>query len=164
MGQPAHRGTGGEGLAQPDDMCGAEARAQIRYAAGMVTPEVPEQSVSELVHGLTEDVRQLVTDEVALAKAELKAALRRAIRVAIGAAVALLGTAVFLIFALVALVEWLPNHTLVAGVIAAAGLLLLLLGPLMIWRNRRLWPFKETKASLEEDLEWARRLSKRVKP
>lgn len=145
-------------------ICGAEAQAPIRYAAEMVSPDAPEQTVVELVHGLTGDVRQLVTDEVALAKAELKAALRRAIRVALGAVVALLGLGVFLIFALVTLVEWQPNHTLVAGVVAVAGLVLLLLGGVVIRTNRRLWPFKETKASLEEDFEWARQLSKRVKP
>ncbi|MGA7173860.1 MAG: phage holin family protein [Candidatus Dormiibacterota bacterium] len=130
----------------------------------MVSREVPEQTVVELVHGLTDDVRQLVTDEVALAKAELKGAVWRLVRIAIGAVVALLGAGLFLIFALVTLVEWQPNHTLVAGVVGAAGLALLLLGAAVIWANRRLWPFKATKASLEEDLEWARRLSKRAKP
>jgi hypothetical protein len=145
-------------------ICGAEARAPIRYAAEMVSPEAPEQTVVELVHGLTDDVRQLVTDEVALAKAELKAAIRRGIWVAVGALVAMLGASVLLIFALVTLVEWRPNHTLVAGIVALAGLALLLLGAVVVWANRHLWPFKETKASLEEDLEWARRLSKRVKP
>ncbi|MGC1184346.1 MAG: phage holin family protein [Candidatus Dormiibacterota bacterium] len=130
----------------------------------MASPEAPEQTVTDLVHGLTGDVRQLVTDEVALAKAELKAALKRAIRVALGAVVALLGLGVLLIFALVTLVEWQPNHTLVAGIVAMVGLLLLLLGGVVVWINRRLWPFKETKASLEEDLAWARRLSKRVRP
>jgi uncharacterized membrane protein YqjE len=143
---------------------GAEARAPIRYAAEMVSPEAPEQTVVELVHGLTDDVRQLVTDEVALAKAELKAAVRRGIRVALGAVVVMLGVSLFLIFALVTLVEWQPNHTLVAGLVSFAGLALMLLGAVLIWANRQLWPFKETKASLEEDLEWARRLSKRVKP
>ncbi|HUY09424.1 MAG TPA: phage holin family protein [Candidatus Dormibacteraeota bacterium] len=130
----------------------------------MVSPEVPEQTVVELVHSLTDDVRQLVTDELALAKAELKGAVRRAIRIAIGAVVALLGVGLFLIFALVTLVEWQPNHTLVAGVVGAVGLVLLLLGSAVIWANRRLWPFKETRASLEGDLEWARRLSKRARP
>ncbi|HVB53695.1 MAG TPA: phage holin family protein [Candidatus Acidoferrales bacterium] len=130
----------------------------------MVSPEAPEQTVVELVHGLTDDVRQLVTDEVALAKAELKAAVRRGIRVALGAVVAMLGASLFLIFALATLVEWQPNHTLVAGVIGLVGLALLLVGAVVIWANRRLWPFKATKASLEEDLEWARRLSKRVRP
>lgn len=143
---------------------GREARAPIRYPAEMVSPEAPEQTVVELVHGLTDDVRQLVTDEVALAKAELKAAVRRGIRVAVGAVVAMLGASLFLLFALVTLVEWQPNHTLVAGVVGLAGLVLLLLGAVVIWLNRRLWPFKEIKASLEEDLKWARRLSKRVKP
>lgn len=145
-------------------ICGAEGRAPIRYAAEMASPEAPEQTVTELVHGLTSDVRQLVSDEVALAKAELKAAFRRAIRVALGAVAALLGLGVLLIFALVTLVEWQPNHTLVAGIVALAGLLLLFLGGIVIWINRRLWPFKETRASLEEDLQWARRLSKRVRP
>jgi len=145
-------------------ICGAEAGAPIRYAAAMVSPEAPEQTVVELVHGLTDDVRQLVTDEVALAKAELKAALRRGIRVALGALVAMLGAGLFLIFGLVTLVEWQPNHVLVAGVVGLAGLALVLLGGLVVWANRRLWPFKQTKASLEEDLEWARRLSKRVRP
>lgn len=145
-------------------ICGAEALAPIRYAAQVIAPEVPEQSVAELVQGLGDDVRQLVTDEVALAKSELKAALWRGIRAVVAALVALLGAGLLLVFGLVTLVEWLPNHTLVAGLIGAAGLLLLLAGALVIWANRRLWPFKETKASLEEDLEWARRLSKRARP
>jgi uncharacterized membrane protein YqjE len=130
----------------------------------MPSPEAPEQTVVELVHGFTDEVRQLVTDEVALAKAELKAAARRGIRVAVGALVAMLGAGLLLIFALVTLVEWRPNHALVAGIVALAGLALVLLGALLVWANRHLWPFKETKASLEEDLEWARRLSRRARP
>jgi uncharacterized membrane protein YqjE len=145
-------------------ICGNGARAAIRYAAAMSGPDAPEQTVVELVHGLTDDVRQLVTDEIALAKAELKAAARRGIRVAIGALVAMLGAGILLIFALVTLVEWLPNHTFVAGLVGLAGLVLVLLGGLLVWANRHLWPFTETKASLEEDLEWARRLSRRARP
>ncbi|HEY6537503.1 MAG TPA: phage holin family protein [Candidatus Dormibacteraeota bacterium] len=130
----------------------------------MVKAEAPQETVGQLVHGLTEDVRQLVTDEVALAKAEIKSALRRAIRVAVGAVAAVAGGGLLLSFGLVTLVEWQPNHVLVAGVIALAGLALVLLGLLVVWTNRRLWPFTQTKASLEEDLEWARRLSKRARP
>lgn len=144
-------------------ICGGEARTPIRYAAEMPSPEAPQETVAELVQGLTGDLRQLVTDEVALAKAEVKAAVRRSIRVALGAVLALLGAGLMLIFALVTLVEWRPNHTLVAGLVALAGLALLLLGSAVIWANRHLWPFKETKSSLEEDLEWARRLTKRVR-
>jgi uncharacterized membrane protein YqjE len=116
-----------------------------------------------MVHGLTEEVHQLVADEVNLAKAELKAAARRGARAAVGAALGLLGAGVFLVFALVTLVEWPPNHTLVAAVVALAGVALLLLGTGVVWANRRLWPFSETKASLEEDLQWARRQNKRVR-
>lgn len=145
-------------------ICGSGARAAIRYAAAMPSPEAPEQTVVELVHGLTDDVRQLVNDEIALAKAELKAAARRGIRVAIGALVAMFGVGVLLMFALVTLVEWLPNHTFVAGLVSVAGLVLVLVGALLVWANRHLWPFKDTRASLEEDLEWARRLSRRARP
>ncbi|MGC2208319.1 MAG: phage holin family protein [Candidatus Dormiibacterota bacterium] len=130
----------------------------------MPSPEAPERTVVELVHGLSDDVRQLVNDEIALAKAEIGAAARRGLRVAIGALVAMLGVGVLLIFALVVLVEWIPNHTFVAGMVGLAGLILVLVGGLLVWANRHLWPFKETKASLEEDLEWARRLSRRARP
>jgi uncharacterized membrane protein YqjE len=130
----------------------------------MPSPEAPERTVVELVHGLSDDVRQLVNDEIALAKAEIGAAARRGLRVAIGALMAMLGVGVLLIFALVVLVEWLPNHTFVAGMVGLAGLILVLLGGLLVWANRHLWPFQETKASLEEDLEWARRLSRRARP
>lgn len=145
-------------------ICGRGARAAIRYAAAMPSPEAPERTVVELVHGLSDDVRQLVNDEIALAKAEIGAAARRGLRVAIGALVAMLGVGVLLIFALVVLVEWIPNHTFVAGMVGLAGLILVLVGGLLVWANRHLWPFKETKASLEEDLEWARRLSRRARP
>lgn len=145
-------------------ICPGEAWTSIRYAAAMASPQAPEQTVVELVHGLTEDVHQLVADEVALAKAELKNAARRGIRAALGAGLVLLGAGIFLIFALATMVEWLPNHTLVAAMVALAGLALLLLGALVVWVNRRLWPFGPSKASLEEDLKWARRQSKRVKP
>lgn len=145
-------------------ICGRGARAAIRYAAAMPSPEAPERTVVELVHGLSDDVRQLVNDEIALAKAEIGAAARRGLRVAIGALVAMLGVGVLLIFALVVLVEWIPNHTFVAGMVGLAGLILVLVGGLLVWANRHLWPFKETKASLEEDLEWARRLSRRTRP
>jgi uncharacterized membrane protein YqjE len=130
----------------------------------MPSPEAPERTVVELVHGLTDDVRQLVNDEIALAKAEIGAAARRGIRVAIGALVAMLGVGILLIFALVTLVEWLPDHTFVAGMVGLAGLVLVLLGGLLVWVNRHVWLFKETKAGLEEDLEWARRLSRRARP
>jgi uncharacterized membrane protein YqjE len=140
-----------------------KAGARIRYAAGMASPKAPEETVSEIVHGLTDEVHQLVADEVNLAKAELKEAGKRGARVVVAAAVGMLGAGVFLVFALVTLVEWLPNHTLVAAMVALVGLALLLVGTAVALANRRLWPFSQTKASLEEDLQWARRQSKRVR-
>lgn len=129
----------------------------------MASAPEAEQGVSELVHSLTEDLRQLVTDEVALARAELGETLRRALRALIGALAALLGAAVMLGFALVTLVEWLPNHTLVAGLVAAAGLLLVAAGAATLFVNRRLIPFVITRRSLQEDLEWARQQSRRAR-
>ncbi|MGH7611221.1 MAG: phage holin family protein [Candidatus Dormibacteria bacterium] len=127
----------------------------------MVRTQSPPETVSELVKEVSEDVRQLVADEVALAKAELKATAFRGLRLAAGAVLALVGLAVMALFALITLVEWRPNHALVAGLIAAVGLLLAFGGGLVIWLNRRLLPLPETRASLVEDLDWLRGLSRR---
>jgi uncharacterized membrane protein YqjE len=128
----------------------------------MVKPELSGESVPHLIHELGGDLRQLVADEVGLAKAEIKESIHHAIRAAIAAVVALLGAGILLIFGLVVLVEWIPNHTLVAGIVALAGLLLLLVAAAVVWANRQLVPFRHSKQSLKEDLEWARRLSKRA--
>ncbi|MGH7640904.1 MAG: phage holin family protein [Candidatus Dormibacteria bacterium] len=130
----------------------------------MISPKTTEPTVAELVGEITDEVRGLVAAEVALAKAELKVTMWRGIRAAVAAMVALLGGALLLIFGLVTLVEWLPNHTLVAGLVGLAGMVLIAAGGLVIFLNRKLLPFKETKLSLEEDLEWARRLSRHVRP
>ena len=128
----------------------------------MVKPERSGESVPELIQELGGDLRQLVVDEVGLAKAEIKESIRHLIRVAIAAVVALLGAGILLIFGLVVLVEWLPNHTLIAGIVALVGLLLVGLGAAEGWRHRHLLPFRDSRKRLEEDLEWARRLSKRA--
>ncbi len=129
----------------------------------MAQTEAPQESVRELVRGLSTEVRELVDAEVALAKAELLATLRRAAWAAGGALLALLGLGIFLLFAVITLVEWLPNHTLVAAMVALAGLILVLAGGLAIWTHRRLSPLNTIKSSLQEDLEWARRQTKRIK-
>ncbi|MHB1500954.1 MAG: phage holin family protein [Candidatus Dormibacteria bacterium] len=128
----------------------------------MVRSDPSEEPVAQLVHELGDDVRQLAADELALVKAELKRSARRGLRVAIAAVVAGIGFSLFGIFALVTLVEWIPNHTLAAAMVAVAGLVLLLAGAAMVWANRHLWPFTDSKQSLIEDLEWARRQSKRA--
>lgn len=126
----------------------------------MVKPELSSESVPHLIHELGGDLRQLVSDEVDLAKAEIRESIHHAVRAAIAAAFALLGAGILLIFGLVVLVEWIPNHTLVAAIVALAGLLLLLVAAAVVWANRQLVPFRHSKRSLKEDLEWARRLSK----
>jgi hypothetical protein len=128
----------------------------------MSEPDSAEEPVAQLVHQLGDDLRQLVADELALAKAEVKLSARRGIRVAAGGAVAGVGLGLFAMFALVTLVEWLPNHTLVAGIVALVGLAMLIAGAMVVWANRHLWPFTASKQSLSEDLEWARQQTKRA--
>ena len=128
----------------------------------MAKSELSEEPISSLVSEPGEDMRQLARDELALVKAELKRSARRGLRVAVAGVVAGVGLSLFCVFALVTLVEWIPNHTLVAGLVAAAGLVLLVVGAALIWSNRHLWPFTDSKQSLIEDLEWARLQSKRA--
>ena len=128
----------------------------------MANSDLSEEPISRLVGELGDDISQLAADELALVKAELKRSARRGLRVAIAGVVAGVGLSLFCIFALITLVEWIPNHTLVAGLVAAVGLVLLVVGAAWIWSNRHLWPFTDSKQSLIEDLEWARLQSKRA--
>jgi uncharacterized membrane protein YqjE len=128
----------------------------------MARSDPAEEPISRLVSEFSDEMRQLAADELALAKAELKRSARRGIRVAVAGALAMVGLSVFCIFALITLVEWIPNHTLVAGIVALAGLVLLGAGAAAVWSNRHLWPFTDSKQSLIEDLEWARLQSKRA--
>lgn len=118
--------------------------------------------MSQLVHSLGDELRQLVVDELSLGKAELKQSAWRGLRLAIAGVVAGVGLSLFLIFALVLIVEWIPNHVLAAAIVALIGLLLLVAGGIVVWSNRHLWPFSASKDSLTEDLEWVRRQSKRA--
>ncbi len=135
---------------------------RIRYPASMAAKDLAEETVPQLVQDLGGELRQLVTAEMELAKAELKRSARRGLRVVVAGAVAALGAGLLLIFGLVTLVEWIPNHTLVAGILGIVGIALLALGGGVVWSNRHLWPFTASKLSLQEDLEWARRLSRRA--
>ena len=128
----------------------------------MARKDLAEDSVPRLVQDLGGDLRQLVAAEVDLAKAEIKQSVRRGLRVVIAGAVAALGAGLLLIFGLVTLVEWIPNHTLVAGILGIIGIALLAVGGGVVWSNRHLWPFTASKQSLQEDLEWARQLSRRA--
>ncbi|MHB8325463.1 MAG: phage holin family protein [Candidatus Dormibacteria bacterium] len=128
----------------------------------MASKDLVDQTVPQLVQDLGGDLRQLVAAEVELAKAEIKQSARRGLRVVLAGAVAALGAMLLLIFGLVTLVEWIPNHTLVAGILGIVGIALLAVGGGVVWSNRHLWPFTASQQSLQEDLEWARRLSRRA--
>lgn len=135
---------------------------RIRYPASMAAKDLAEETVPQLVQDLGGELRQLVSAEMELARAELKRSARRGLRVVVAGAVAALGAGMLLIFGLVTLVEWIPNHTLVAGILGILGIALLAVGAGVVWSNRHLWPFTASKQSLQEDLEWARRLSRRA--
>ena len=119
----------------------------------MASSPSAEESVSELVESLTRDLRQLVTDELQLAKSEAKDTLRRGLRALIGLALAILGLSLMVPFALV---------TLVAGLIAAVGLLMVGAGGAVVFANRRLIPLVLTRKTVQEDLEWARLQTRRT--
>ncbi|HUY60517.1 MAG TPA: phage holin family protein [Candidatus Dormibacteraeota bacterium] len=129
----------------------------------MPGPDAParEDSLRGLVQQLSEEAGQLVRDEVALAKAEVWETVRQAIWLLVGIGVAVIGILYLIVFGLGIVVEWLPNHTLVTGVIAAASLLVIAVGAGIILAHRRIRLLARTRASLREDIEWARAQSKR---
>ncbi len=129
----------------------------------MPAPEVPagEDSLRGLVQQLSEEAGQLVRDEVALAKAEVWETVRRAIWLLVGIGIAAVGVLYLVVFGLGIVVEWLPNHTLVTGVIAAASLLVIAIGAGVALAHRHIQVLARTRASLREDIEWARAQSKR---
>jgi hypothetical protein len=125
------------------------------------------ESIGSLVRGILGDLRQLVRDEIALARVEMReqAAKAKLAAVALGsAAVALAFGATFLLVALAVGVADLLNWPVWAGFLAVA-LLLSIAGMVMLSLGRRrlssVNPVAEqTVQTLKENSEWiAKRLS-----
>ena len=115
----------------------------------------------ELARMAVDDTIRLVQQEIQLAKIEIREMLRSNIRAAIFLATAGLFALLFVVMLLVALVEWIPNHTLAALITAAVFLVLaaiLIFGGL---RSLKIGPPPKTMTTLKEDAEWARQVLKR---
>lgn len=123
-----------------------------------------DESLRGIVDALADEAGALLRAEVRLARAELLATLRRAAWLLAGAVVALVGFGYLVGFGLAILIAWRGNHTLVAGIVAGAFLLVALAGAAVAVGHRHLAPLALTRASLREDVEWARAQTKRARP
>jgi len=129
--------------------------------------QAEQEKLSDLGRQLADDAARIVRLEIELAKAELKEKLRRAV---IG--IALVGAAatfafIALIFALAAVPEGGLSHVFAGswpGWLLTAAFFVLLAG-LLGWRGgRRLASLRETPETVEsikENVEWAKRLTRR---
>ncbi len=123
-----------------------------------------DASLRGIVDALADDAEALVRAELRLARAELVQTLRRYAWLIGGALIAVVGLTYGIGFAVAILIAWQGNHTLVAGIVAGVCLLAIAAGALVAWRHRPLAPLAMTRASLQEDLEWARAQTKRARP
>ncbi len=123
-----------------------------------------EESLRGIVDALADDAEGLLRAELRLARAEIVDTVRRAAWLLAGAALAVIGLAYAVGFGLVVLIVWRGNHTLVAGIVAGAWLLVVLVGTAVAWRYRHLSPLALTRASLREDIEWAKAQTRRARP
>ena len=115
----------------------------------------------ELARMAVDDTIRLVQQEIQLAKIELKEMLRSNIRGAIFLATAGLFALLCVVMLLVALVEWIPNHTLAALITAAVFFVLtaiLIFGGI---KSLKIGAPPKTMTTLKEDAEWARQVLKR---
>jgi uncharacterized membrane protein YqjE len=137
-------------------------RDEIRPPSDPTQPIDPDQSLAELVSRMTSDVGALVSTQIELAKVEIKDEVKRAGKGVgmvggggLAAYLALLLLSFSLAFALGdAFDSWASGFLLVGVVYAAIAALLVITG-----KNRitSVTPIAEqTKATLKEDLEWAR--------
>jgi hypothetical protein len=132
-------------------------------------PATSEPGVPSLVHGIVNDIGDLIKQQVEFAKAEIKADLRKSTQavalLAAGAGSALLGM-VFLGLMLVHLLHWLTEpagidpaglplwgcHAIVAVLFLASGAALFYLGKRMMSPSEIL-PV-QTAETLKENVEW----------
>jgi hypothetical protein len=122
--------------------------------------EPRELSTRELLAQISDGTRQLVKEEIALAKTELRTNLRSEIWTVGGMSMAAICGLCALCLALVAagfalglvLPTW-GALLIIAGVVAAIGAGSAAVG----WRKRVRSPLGETRESLKEDMQWAKR-------
>jgi uncharacterized membrane protein YqjE len=139
--------------------------SEPRPAAGSSRSAGPNGSdrrgLIDLARIAVDDVVKLVQKEIELAKIELREMMTAnlmAVGLLVGAA---LFVFLFVLMLLVALIEWIPNHTLAAliaaGVFLVVAVVLALVGKSLL----KIGPPPKTMTTLKEDAEWARTVLKR---
>jgi H+/Cl- antiporter ClcA len=140
-------------------------------------PRVEEQSLGDLLRRILNNLNLLVDQQIALVKQEIREHIADELRASktllIGAAIAVVGALILLNLVVMMLVlglneigRWLIPYV---GPWLGWFVAFVLLG-VMFWmayrivlrgiREARISPISKTRASLEEDLEWAQRLLK----
>lgn len=122
-----------------------------------------DAGIGDLVHRLTDDSKRLVTNEVQLAKLELRESVRTGARGAMWLAIAFGATVVVLVAVTVLLSVVLGRlfgnlwaGTLVTGVLELAAGFLALRHGLALYREPSSYTLGETRASLADTARWAR--------
>jgi uncharacterized membrane protein YqjE len=125
-----------------------------------VEPREPDKSLGELVGEMTESVSSIFRKEIELAKVELKDEITSAGKGAGmlgGAALAGWLTLIFLSFALAWLLDEVMHTALAFFVVAVLyGIAAAVLAQNGRRRLTEVEPIPETRASIKEDVEWAR--------
>jgi membrane protein len=122
------------------------------------TEPVRDMSTGELIGFITERTRELVRDEIELAKSEARSDVRAEVRAAIGmtAGGVLMICGLTMCFVAVALalstviMPW-AAALIVAGVVLVCGGIILMVGKKRIVRA----PLARTRESIKENVEWA---------
>lgn len=119
------------------------------------------RGLMDLARLAVDDVVKLVQQEIELAKIELREMLVSNLKAVGLIAAAALFAFLFILMLLIALIEWIPNHTLAAlitaGIFLVAAIVLGLVGRSMF----KVGPLPKTMTTLKEDAEWARTVLKR---
>lgn len=132
----------------------------LRRAEEMKAHSGPQAvPTADLLHLITDDAKDLVQLEVELAKAEAKADLNSEMDLAKGAVIAAVCTIMGLNMLIIAAVFALaPQYAWVAALVVGIVLLAVAaLAAMVGWSRAEKSPLGNTRESLKEDLEWARK-------
>ncbi|HET9848541.1 MAG TPA: phage holin family protein [Candidatus Dormibacteraeota bacterium] len=135
--------------------------AATESAGATATNGNGRRGMVELARMAVEDTIRLVQQEIQLAKIELREMLVSNIRGGILLAAAGLFALLLVVMLLVALVEWIPNHTLAALITAAVFLVLTAILVFTGIKSLKIGAPPKTMTTLKEDAEWARQVLKR---